>query len=145
MTPNQFYVKLQSLQLQQIATESLSKHTDAIADLTREQLMDGLDSNGNPLKMYKSDWYARMKQAMNARAGFGTPDLKLTGSFHESINVQIEGGNIITTANDPNDLENRYSEAGGNPLIMNSATRAQLIEQHLYKTFIDAIQAKIFS
>lgn len=145
MTVGQFYVKLQNLQLTQIAIESLSQHVEEVAELTREQLMDGLDSQGNPLKMYKMDWYARMKQGMNSRAGFGTPDLKLTGAFHSSIRVEVQGENMQITANDPNDLENRYSEGDANPLKMNAMTRTELIEKHLNKTFINAIQAKIFS
>ena len=57
-----------------------------IVELQKKQLLQGKDSDGEDIKpLYRSGSYSAVKQRMNSLPSYGTPDLKLTGSFHRSI------------------------------------------------------------
>lgn len=70
---------------------------DAI-DLNRDQLAEGKQSTGKPLRTYASDWYSRFKQTKNSVPPYGTPDLELKGGFKKGMYgdvSQIENGVLI--------------------------------------------------
>lgn len=90
-----------------------SEHETELADLNREQLMEGKDSEGNTLRKYRRPRYARVKNEMNPVPGYGNPDLKLTGAFHRSIFADVEGKSILFDAKDSkvSDLAAKYGES----------------------------------
>ena len=56
-----------------------------------------------------------MKKAnMGSKAPMGTPDLKLTGSFHEKMFLRISGDEYLISSKDKKtaDLVDRYDNAG---------------------------------
>ncbi len=81
--------------------------------LNREQLEAGLGNDQRKLRpKYKgsranasasSKRYARKKSSLNSKPGFGTPDLKLTGEYHRSLDAKIKGDELILLSNDPKD------------------------------------------
>jgi hypothetical protein len=81
----------------------------------KEQLESGFDRNGNRLRKYASNTYARKKQAMNSKPGLGNPDLKLTGAFHRGIVMTANGNVVLTGSSDPKGpkLEEKYPTALG--------------------------------
>ena len=71
------------LQLQQVVAENNAKYA---ADLNRDQLINGETYLGDDISPeYRSYNYAIEKNQLNSKPGLFTPDLKLTGSFHDSI------------------------------------------------------------
>src|SRR3990167_2822680 len=57
---------------------------------TDQQLMRGLDAEGIKISpKYRNPAYARKKAGMNSRPGYGTPDFKLTGQYHDSFFVEF--------------------------------------------------------
>ena len=59
---------------------------DLIVELQKEQLTQGKDATGEDIApSYYSDAYAEMKQELNSQPDFGTPDLRLTGDFHNGF------------------------------------------------------------
>jgi hypothetical protein len=72
------------------------KNEIKIADKQREQLFEGFDKNQQRLKRYRNDLYARRKNRMNPKPGFGNPDFKDKGDFYRGIEIRVDGGVIRT-------------------------------------------------
>lgn len=73
-------------ELTKVAHKSIEKHSPEIAKLNTDQLLQGKDADGNKITPeYASKYYAKKKNQMNSLPGLGTPDLKLTGDFHEGF------------------------------------------------------------
>ena len=131
-------MKLESLlsNLQQVASQSISEHTDVMADMNRDQLMEGVDSSGTAMQKYKSTAYAEFKNDMNSRAGIFNPDLKLTGATHSSIVFQVQGDKIVNKVNDSYGLEEKYKTPNSNPFLLTQQSKKELIRTLLQKTFV---------
>lgn len=79
----------------------IDDHADIIADYNRDQLRHGFTSKMekvNPL--YGSLFYALEKNQQNPLAGYGTPDLFLTGAFYRGFFVSITGKSFKISSND---------------------------------------------
>ena len=75
------------------ATEVVRENENILVDMNTEQLKQGKDSIGDSITPeYYSDEYAYMKNRMNPRPGFGTPDLFLEGDFQEGFFVEETNG-----------------------------------------------------
>lgn len=96
----------------------LKRHEQFILDLNREQMMAGLDADGQPLGEYQSEEYAIMKLAYNPA---GVVDLRLTGSFHNEMFITDEGG-IWSTDSKTEKLVELY----GNIFGLTEASKAKL-------------------
>lgn len=79
---NKAYINEQILRI-------IQQESDFIIDLNTTQLLSGIDGDGKSLKSYKNDTYATFKNQLNPIPNFGTPDLKLTGSFYEQRYLQF--------------------------------------------------------
>lgn len=78
------------LDLTKEAMRSVVTHKEDIADLNRDQLLDGLTFEGKKIAPeYRSPSYARQKNRRNPMPGYGIPDLYKTGRFHEGIKVDV--------------------------------------------------------
>ena len=111
-----------------------------MADLQRDQLLKGLTSKDEKIvPKYAWAWYAKMKSQMNPLAGTGTPDLKLTGSFHNSIKYKVQNKVIQIIADDPNGLEGRYRDIFG----LGKNARVQLIDSYLQKTVSENVKREL--
>lgn len=100
MTITSLYQKVQSLDTNQIITNSLEQTKEAIANLNVEQMHKGLNANGEPIGAYRNEVYAEIKHRLNPLPGFGVPDLKLTGAFYQATSASISGDRIITDSGD---------------------------------------------
>ena len=120
----------------QTASEAANEHTQEMADLNREQLIQGKDSSGTSMRRYASPAYADLKNTMNPSAGLFNPDLKLTGATHASIRFQVINGTIKNLVNDQYGLEEKYSTPNSNPFLLTKESKVEL-NTTLRKTFIE--------
>lgn len=86
-------------------TAIIQQTTDEIAEYNRSQLRSGFDGKGRRLKAYRSKSYAARKNRANPVPGFGNPDYKVTGAYHEAIRAAVEGGLIKLYTTDPDTVK----------------------------------------
>jgi hypothetical protein len=84
-----------------------------IAEINREQLLSGIDAEGNPLGEYRES-----TKAARRRRGLQTDyiDLKFTGKFQRSFEIDKKGDDYSLTAKDPkweDKLMQRWPDAIG--------------------------------
>lgn len=97
--------------LKQVADDAISYATADMADMNVEQMLSGIAANGRPITPeYRSDAYAQFKRATGGKAPFGTPDLHLTGDFHEGLFARYDGNSIVfgSTDSKAGDLADKY-------------------------------------
>ena len=69
-----------------IARDTIIEDGDVIVELQKDQLMHGENMLGESIEPeYASFSYAKFKNRINPRAGFGTPDLRFTGAFYDAF------------------------------------------------------------
>ena len=67
-----------------VVLDSVSQ--DLLIELQKDQLMRGENERGESIEPeYASFSYAKFKNRINPRAGFGTPDMKYTGAFFNAF------------------------------------------------------------
>lgn len=81
--------RVESIDIFQLASQTIADSKIEIADKNRAQLMEGYDKNGKKLKKYASTAYAKRKNQRNPFPGFGTPDLYNMGNYQEGITLRI--------------------------------------------------------
>lgn len=104
---------LNVLDAHELAINAIMSTEDAMVQLNREKLSEGLDSQGHKLKpSYGSKSYAAKKSAQNPRPGKWNPDLILTGDFVESFKVSLSGDVLKFEAGDIKapDLLEKYGD-----------------------------------
>jgi hypothetical protein len=93
--------QMERLPMQSIGSDAVAANTEVVADLNRKQLMAGLTKKGEKIEpKYRSKPYASQKTYLNSRPGAGTPDLKLTGAFHRSIEARAYASQLELMAGD---------------------------------------------
>lgn len=94
--------RLSRVNLTEIASEVIAGNPKPVADLNREQLyQDGLKADGTKLKKYRSDAYARRKNARNPGPGLGNPDFFNTGDFQRALFVDARTTTVVFSSSDP--------------------------------------------
>lgn len=95
----------------------LNEHGKEIVDLNRNQLFSGRDGYGDALQTYadarlNENGYAAFKHDLNPAPGFGTPDLKLTGSLYEKMRARVNGATLNLDSEDAKatQLKQKYGE-----------------------------------
>lgn len=100
------------LDLASEASWVMLNNREAIVEYNREQLSEGMRSDMTPIRpVYRSEWYANMKQGMNNKPKKFTPDLKLTGSFYDGFVIKMQGYNkysVSSIDSKTNSLVNDY-------------------------------------
>ena len=136
--------RIQRLNIKEVAVISLQENTKNMADMNRQQLMEGVGSDGEPLNpSYAWESYARQKNQMNSLPGLGNPDLKLTGKTHDSITYTVEGEMIKSKLNDVYGLEAKYTTALSSPFRLSKDFKALLIRHWLRKSFKEKANEKL--
>ena len=118
MTIFQAYENLKGIDIVGIASDIVRSDADIIVELQKDQLMFGNDKSGTGITpQYRSDAYAEMKQAMNPRPEFGTPDLRLTGAFYNAMYLDFDS--LEVTSSDPKTelLVEKYGSNGKYPIF----------------------------
>lgn len=118
--------RFESLNTDAIIADSLEETKDSFAELNKQQMRAGKTKTGDKIgsttnpnnqtsNYYKWKKYAAAKNDMNPLPGLGNPDLFLTGSFYDGIDVEI-GSNvfdIISTDEKGPELEDKYPDILG--------------------------------
>src|SRR4051812_39596366 len=92
---------LEELDLVEELNEAIDLTVDRLADLNREQLYQGFDSNHQRLPRYQSPTYALLKQEMNPAPGLYNPDYYLKGGFYARIRAERFGAEVEVASYDP--------------------------------------------
>lgn len=116
MTIVSLSAKFQTLDTNKIIQESLVETIPQFEASQKDQLYAGKTKKGTKIRPgYRNLKYAAAKAAMNPLPGFGTPDLKLTGSFYAGLDVEVgkDVFDIISKDEKGPMLENKYPDIFG--------------------------------
>lgn len=110
MDIGQLISKLDKLDVKITCISALENNEGLLIDMQQKQMLLGENANGDEIGFYRNASYEEMKNRMNPLAKRRV-DLKLTGSFHNSITV-LAGEETIFDATDNKtlDLVEKYSE-----------------------------------
>lgn len=144
MTIKGLYKRIEGLNTDQLAAASLQKTTGRILDANLDQLLNGLDKEGNSIRpTYQedpffdspeeaqgySDWKDRISPFSAIRKP-GTPNLFINGHYHSTIRVEVKGDKIVYGSDfaEADDIEDKYNDKlyGLNP-----ESRKRFIEEVL--------------
>lgn len=98
--------------LQGNIVDSFNETSEDWVDLNREQMLNGINSDGELIGNYASAIYSEVKHRMNPLAGEGNVDLKLKGGFQDSEYAIAKGNEIFSNSSDYKNsaLEKKYSK-----------------------------------
>lgn len=102
--------------LDKLVLESAMELKSSLADLNVKQMEDGVGYDDKPIRPeYQSKKYAKSKKSIGSKAPLGTPDLKLTGSFHSGVEAVNKGKAIVMWSTDEKTakLDAKYPKALG--------------------------------
>lgn len=113
MTIKGMLEKVRTVNLRAEVPQIILETSQEIVQLNRDQLRQGIKSNGVTLLEYKSFEYAERKHAMNPAPGFGNPDLYLEGDFYRGFQVAkitSRSFDLLSTDSKSDSLEEKYGE-----------------------------------
>jgi hypothetical protein len=87
--------------LPDLRDDAIEGTKDHFIALNQQQMLQGLDANGNTLGQYKNPAYARMKNKMNPLPGYGIKDFRLTGAYYRGFFLFVDDGKIRMGSMDP--------------------------------------------
>lgn len=141
MTVQEYYRRMQRVNLNELKVKAAEKNKRLLLDLNREQLSQGLRADGQKITPeYRSHSYALSKRVKNLKPGYGIPDLYLTGRFYATLTTETEGMELkVKTGVDYGEkLREKYPDIFG--LTPKSLGQAQ---QRVTSDFIKLWQQKI--
>lgn len=100
----------QKLNIEKDVKVTIAQTVDSLKQLNIEQLKSGQTSEGGRFKHYRSKSYAEMKNQMNPEAGYGNPDLILTGYTVSTIRVDVGSDSLEYTFDDRYNLAEKYGK-----------------------------------
>lgn len=106
------YNELKNLNAYNIIDDYIESNENAILNLVRKRMKQGIGVNGGNIGTYASLSYSYFKQSYNPLAG-GYVDLYLTGALHKSLEINKYGtGYFVITASDSKyfSLAEKYGE-----------------------------------
>jgi hypothetical protein len=123
-----------ALDVLSIGGKAIEESAEQVADLNRQQLRAGVDGSGNRLQTYRSRGYANRKARMNPAAGYGNPDLYVTGNYHRNLQAKVEGNTlrIFTTDPDSVKVESLLKKYGGKEFGLTTESIRRYRKQTLY-------------
>jgi hypothetical protein len=134
----------ESVQLEKAIPVIMQSISAEIVDYNLKQLSQGLTSSGVLISpRYRNPAYAGYKQGLNSAAGFGVPDLKLSGDFYAGFYIQIQGMSFTFGSNDSKSalLEGVYSANGG-IFGLSDESKIELVENDLKPKVIEYLTQK---
>lgn len=133
--------RLQSLDIEKVASNSLDETKDAFVELNKEQMFEGKNKQGDPIGMYQSKQYSAYKNALNPKPGYGVPDLKLTGAFYRGIKMDVSGVRftVVSTDSKSSALENKYGDIFG----LSTPFKSEFIDRSLQPEFIKEVKQSL--
>lgn len=154
MTIRGLYNKLQALDTDKIAQETMEGTEEEIRQYNLQQLLDGKTNDGSDIHptyqedpFFKtpadaqaySDWKDRISPPSNRKSGI--PNLYINGWYHSTRRVVIEGGKIIYSSSygDEHNFDEKYKNLDG----LNPESRKKFIPFVLRPVFNHLIQQAI--
>ena len=138
----QVYENVSKVNFATTITDTIVQEKNEFLDQQREQLMDGLDSEGNKISpSYASDSYAVLKNKMNPFAGLGNPDLYKTGSWQEGLQLNIlskKQYEFKSTDSKDSKLNAKYKKAKG----LNSESIGEVVNKRGFRKALIANYGK---
>lgn len=127
--------------LNKVAKNAINENLSVMADMNREQLTFGYNTEGGAVGLYRSEAYARLKKSIGSRSPFGTVDLKLTGDFHSGIFASRRGDDLIFGSTDGKtaDLVSRY----GPILGLTKESQTDVTDNYIFPIITDWIGQQI--
>ena len=137
-----------------IAEDSIDRTKDKLADLNREQMMEGKNRFGEYLRpTYFEDPFFKSYQAAKNYADwkdritpsslrpYGVPNLFIIGVFHGSLSPVVSGGKIIFTSDfyAEGEIKDKYNGLYG----LNNEKKAIYINESLRPAFNGLVRAKL--
>lgn len=104
---------IQKVQVQPIIVKCLEQSQYEILAFNRGQLFMGENNKGLSITpRYRSQAYADFKESINAKPGYGTPDLFVTGEFYNSLQIKVNPTEftIFSSNNKAPKLEKKYGQ-----------------------------------
>lgn len=140
--------KMAQVNLFAMAADIIDNNREAIADINREQLHQGLNRFGRPLSpKYSEDPYFTTAAAAKAYADwkhrlfpdtpYDTPNLIINGYFHSSISMRVVGDSarFEASASFAKSIEGKYNNSalglneGGKTEAFNTIIRPPLVRR----------------
>ena len=125
MTLHELQRRLGGFDLITELSASVEETKDEIVALNKEQLLRGLDSDGNYLSpKYSEDPYFKSHESAKRYAEwkkkiepkrdkpFDVPNLYITGRYHGTIDISVTQETMITTSDDPSagSIEQKFTD-----------------------------------
>jgi hypothetical protein len=136
---------LDFLNVSNVVIGIMEANENVMAELNREQLREGLNSEGGLIgdyKAYRNAVYAFEKYRMNPAPGLGNPDLNLTGDHYNAMYAKVQGRNYEQGSTDEKsrDLERKYNDGKASIYGLNDESREELVEKHLQPQWVAEIE-----
>ena len=90
--------------MNQIVASSMEANKEIFADLVTGQLEQGIKGDGENLFPYRNPQYASFKRSIGSKSS-PIPDLKLTGAYHRSIELEAKKSSAAIVSKDDKDAE----------------------------------------
>lgn len=131
--------RFKKVDVQDLSEQSMEAAAPKLSQRQREQLLEGKNALGEKVGRYRNPQYARMKNAMNPKPGYGVPDLKLSGNFHKGIYTDVRGDTIITDSTDTKTqkLADKYGEE---IFGLSEEKKNVFIKEDLHPVFMEKIK-----
>lgn len=126
--------KVESLNVNDVAFDAMDAGAPEVAKLNTEMLEAGQNAKGDDVGQYRNEEYARMKNAMNPKPGFGRVDLRLTGSFYRNMVTSVVGDAVITESTDEKAAE-LAAKYGDDIYGLNRTFKARFVSETLRPDF----------
>ena len=143
MTLHELKRRLDRFDMVQTVSECVDETSDTMVDLNREQLLHGLDNEGNYLSpKYSEDPYFKSPESAKRYAEwkariepkrdkpFDVPNLFITGRYHASIDAHVGPETFDITSSDPNagSIERKFKKVYG----LSAEYKSIYIDDHLF-------------
>lgn len=133
--------RVESLKLREQVPKMVEQTSYEIVVLNNLQLYSGIDSTGKKItRKYKSKSYAQKKNQLNAKPGYGVPDLFLTGSFYKGMGVVVKRDKYIIDSVDSKSerLETQYGNQIFGLTYYNKSVYAKGVLFAVFKSYIES-------
>jgi hypothetical protein len=152
MTIRGLYNRIQKVDTDNIAEESLERCGDELITYELDQLLDGKTSTGEDITpSYLNDPYFKSKEAAQRYSDWkdkisptsnrkkGTPNLYINGYYHNTIRVEVTDGKVIWSSSfpDASEIEIKFKKIYG----LNEESRQEFIPLILRPIFKKNIEA----
>ena len=131
-----------------VASESawvMLENREQIVQYNKDQLQLGIkNDNSSIIPMYKSNWYAKMKQGKNSKPEFGTPDLKLTGAFYDGIVIKMQGYNQYSVTSIDSKTSQLVSWYSSSIFGFTPRSRQEIRDEIMQDELIKRLKSKLF-